>query len=95
MATVDFLYHENPPTLAGHGQGAMDMNRYTNTELVYVHFICGLANGNGRAAVRLYGERYLTRRQPNPQTFTRVHQNLEEHGSFRTLIEDTGWPRTA
>ncbi|GFX84973.1 hypothetical protein TNCV_4998021 [Trichonephila clavipes] len=34
--------------------------------------------------VRLHGERYLTRRQPNHQTFPRVHQNLVEYGSLRT-----------
>lgn len=71
------------------------MNRYTNAELADIHFIYGLANGNGRAAVRLYGERYPTRRQPNHQTFARVHQSLAEHGSFRAMIEGTGRPRTA
>lgn len=29
----------------------MNMNRYTNVELTDIHFICGLANGNGRAVV--------------------------------------------
>ncbi|GFU34322.1 hypothetical protein TNCV_1991181 [Trichonephila clavipes] len=29
------------------------------------------------------------RRQPNHQTFARVHQNLAEHGSFRATIDDT------
>ncbi|GFU83525.1 hypothetical protein TNCV_4217851 [Trichonephila clavipes] len=72
-----------------HGQSAMNMNRYTNSELVDIHFIYDLANGNGRFAVRLYGERYPTRRQPNHQTLARVHQNLAEHGSFRATIDDT------
>ncbi|GFW91798.1 hypothetical protein TNCV_3400581 [Trichonephila clavipes] len=48
-----------------------------------------------RTAVRLFGERYLTRRQPDHQTFIRVHQNLAEHGSFRTVIESTERLRTA
>ncbi|GFU45957.1 hypothetical protein TNCV_5102531 [Trichonephila clavipes] len=34
-----------------HGQCMMDMNHYTNAELVDIHFILGLDNGNGRAAV--------------------------------------------
>ncbi|GFX18375.1 transposable element Tc3 transposase [Trichonephila clavipes] len=65
------------------------MNRYTNSKLAGIHFIYNLANGNGHVAVPLYGERYSTRRQPNHQMFTRVHQNLEEHGSFRAEIDDT------
>ncbi|GFY06993.1 hypothetical protein TNCV_4202641 [Trichonephila clavipes] len=108
-----------------HGQHAMNMNRYTNAELVDIHFIYDLANGNGRVAVRLhgqhmmnmshcmsaeladihfiyglangsgcaavwlYGERYPTRWQWNHQTFTRLHQNLAKHGSFRVTIDDT------
>ncbi|GFV94530.1 hypothetical protein TNCV_3825971 [Trichonephila clavipes] len=36
------------------GQSAMYMNRYTVTELVDIHFICALANGNARVDARLY-----------------------------------------
>ncbi|GFT97666.1 transposase-like protein [Trichonephila clavipes] len=78
-----------------HGQHAMNMYRFTNSELADIHFIYGLADGNGRAAVRLYRERYPTRRQPNHQTFARVHQNLVERGSFRATIEGTGRRRIA
>ncbi|GFT45169.1 hypothetical protein TNCV_4497031 [Trichonephila clavipes] len=46
---------------------AMNINRYTTTELADIHFIYGLANGY---AVQLYGQRYPTRRQPKHQTFT-------------------------
>ncbi|GFS76946.1 hypothetical protein TNCV_3756211 [Trichonephila clavipes] len=60
-----------------------------NAELADIHFIYGLANGNGRVAVQLYGERYPTRRQSNHQTFTRVHQNLVEHRYFRVTISNT------
>ncbi|GFV46655.1 HTH_48 domain-containing protein [Trichonephila clavipes] len=51
------------------GHRVMNMKRYTNAELVDIHFIYGLANGNGCAAVRLYGERYPTRWQLTHQTF--------------------------
>ncbi|GFV47601.1 DUF4817 domain-containing protein [Trichonephila clavipes] len=78
-----------------HGRRAMDMYLFTNSELADIHFIYGLADGNGRAAVRLYRERYPTRRQPNHQTFARVHQNLVERGSFRATIEGTGRRRIA
>ncbi|GFV52705.1 hypothetical protein TNCV_2873761 [Trichonephila clavipes] len=67
----------------------MNMNRYTNTELMYIPFIYGLASGNERVAVRLYGETYPTRWQQSHQTFARVHQNLVEHESFRVTTDDT------
>ncbi|GFS86307.1 hypothetical protein TNCV_1680741 [Trichonephila clavipes] len=69
----------------------MNMHRYTNAEFADIHFIYDLANGNGRVSVRLYiyGEIYPTRRQLNFQTFTRVHQNFAEHGSFRATIDNT------
>ncbi|GFW72316.1 hypothetical protein TNCV_703531 [Trichonephila clavipes] len=51
--------------------------------------ITGLADENERVAVRLYGERYPTRRQPNYQTFARVYQNLVEHGSLTATTDDT------
>ncbi|GFV90695.1 hypothetical protein TNCV_2224111 [Trichonephila clavipes] len=69
-----------------YGQCAMIMNRYTNVELVNIPFIYGLTNGNGRVAVRLYGERYPTRWQPNHQTFAR---GVSERGSFRNMLDDT------
>ncbi|GFV63148.1 hypothetical protein TNCV_3025771 [Trichonephila clavipes] len=64
------------------------MNRYTNAELADIQLIYDLANGNGRVAVRLYGESYPTRRQSNHQTLTRLYHNLVEHGSFRATIDD-------
>ncbi|GFX00424.1 uncharacterized protein TNCV_2090741 [Trichonephila clavipes] len=49
----------------------------------------------GDAVRELARERYPTRRQPNHQTFARVHQNLVERGSFRATIEGTGRRRIA
>ncbi|GFW28291.1 hypothetical protein TNCV_4639581 [Trichonephila clavipes] len=72
-----------------HGQRAMNMNHYTNAEMADIHFINGLANGNGSVTVRLYGERYPTKWQPNHQTFARVHQNLVEQGFFKIAIDET------
>ncbi|GFS83879.1 hypothetical protein TNCV_2363181 [Trichonephila clavipes] len=60
------------------------MNCYRKTELADIHFIYGLAKGNGHTAVRLYEERYSMIWQPNHQTFSRVYQNLVELGSFST-----------
>ncbi|GFY35395.1 hypothetical protein TNCV_194881 [Trichonephila clavipes] len=50
-----WLYHFR------HGQRAMNMNRYTNAELVDIHFNYGPANGNGLDAARLHRERYSTK----------------------------------
>ncbi|GFX35163.1 hypothetical protein TNCV_2331031 [Trichonephila clavipes] len=58
----------------------MSMNFYTNTELADIHFNYGLTNGNEHTTVRLLGETYATRQQPNHLTFTRAHQHLEKHG---------------
>ncbi|GFX12760.1 hypothetical protein TNCV_3437341 [Trichonephila clavipes] len=69
-------------------QRAMNMNRYTNAALADIHFIYGIADGNERVAVQLYGKRYPTRRQPKHETFARLHQNLADHGFFRAMIDD-------
>ncbi|GFS58852.1 uncharacterized protein TNCV_4271401 [Trichonephila clavipes] len=71
------------------GQCSMNMNRYTKTKFVDIHFIYDLANGNGRVAIRLHWGRYTTRRQLSHQTFAWVNQNLAEHVSFRAPIDDT------
>ncbi|GFW47606.1 hypothetical protein TNCV_583181 [Trichonephila clavipes] len=39
-----------------HRQWAMNMNRYTNTELTDIHFIYDPAHGNRRVAVWFYEE---------------------------------------
>ncbi|GFU57101.1 hypothetical protein TNCV_1779651 [Trichonephila clavipes] len=61
----------------------MNMNRYTNTELVDIHFTYSLTNGNRRVAVRLYGERYPTGWQLKRKMFAGVH------GSFKPTIDNT------
>ncbi|GFV61718.1 hypothetical protein TNCV_188761 [Trichonephila clavipes] len=71
-----------------HGQRAIN-NRNSNAELAVIHFIYGLAKGNGRVDVRLYEEIYQTRGQPNNQTLAGLHQNQVEHGSFRAPTDDT------
>ncbi|GFT47268.1 hypothetical protein TNCV_3748791 [Trichonephila clavipes] len=67
----------------GPGPRAVSVIRHINTELVDIHFIYGLANGNGRAAIHLYRERYPTRRQSNHQTFVRI--SLECHFGLGAL----------
>ncbi|GFX04498.1 hypothetical protein TNCV_900281 [Trichonephila clavipes] len=64
----------------------MSMNRYTNAKLADVQRPSQL---KWTCCCSVDGERYPTRWQPNHQTFTRVYQNLAEHGSFRVTIDDT------
>ncbi|GFU09529.1 hypothetical protein TNCV_2089851 [Trichonephila clavipes] len=73
------------PTGRRHGQSAVRMNHYTNTELTDIYFIY----------IQLYGDIYLKRWPLNYQSFAQVHQNLAEHGSFRATIEGTRRPQTA
>ena len=77
-----------------HRQHVMNTNRYTNAELVDIQFIYGLSHGNEYITVPQYREMHPKRWQPN-DTFTRVHQNLGEHGSFTATIEGTERQRTA
>ncbi|GFW50164.1 hypothetical protein TNCV_4695821 [Trichonephila clavipes] len=63
-----------------HGKRPMNMNHYTNAELVDINFIYCLTIGNGRAAFRLYGEPYSSSRQPG----------ASGPGSFRATTESTG-----
>lgn len=58
------------------------MERYTNSELADMHLAYGAAGCNGRAAQRLYAERYPNRQIPCHAFFARVHQRLSTTGSF-------------
>ncbi|GFS93896.1 hypothetical protein TNCV_5053491 [Trichonephila clavipes] len=51
-----------------HRQQTVNMNRYTNTKLVDIHFIYNLANGSEHVTVRLNGERYSMKWQTSHQT---------------------------
>ena len=55
----------------------------TNEELADMHMVYGAADGNARAAVRLYQERFPNRYLPGHEMFTAIHGRLREHGSFR------------
>ncbi|GFU75344.1 uncharacterized protein TNCV_3510291 [Trichonephila clavipes] len=53
-----------------HRQHTININNYSNTELVDIHFIYRITNGNGDAAVRLNRKRYVARQQLNHQNFS-------------------------
>ena len=58
------------------------MERYTWIELSDMHLTYGAANCNGRAAQRLYQQRYPGRRIPHHSIFESIHRHLRENGSF-------------
>lgn len=72
----------------------MDLDRFTNAELADMHLLYGLADGDGQAALRMYRERYPTRRVPHYQMFEQLHRNLIEHGSFTGRVQNTGQLRS-
>ncbi|GFU86279.1 hypothetical protein TNCV_369351 [Trichonephila clavipes] len=68
------------------------MELFTNTELTGMHLICGLAEGNARAAERLYRERYLQTDKPDCQLFTKTHftPNDSESVAIFPIHSDSG-----
>ncbi|GFY65892.1 uncharacterized protein TNIN_137211 [Trichonephila inaurata madagascariensis] len=71
------------------------MISYTNQEMVDIHFIYGVADGNPLEARRLYGERFPSRRLLNRKTFECLHRRLGETGSFVRGMQDTGRTKNA
>lgn len=69
------------------------MQRFTNNELADMHFIYGLAEGNARAAQRLYCERFPQRVAPDRRIFANLHYNLSNYGSLRGDRSNVGRPR--
>lgn len=59
-----------------------------------MHFVYGMAQGNSRAARRIYQERYPHRPVPNRQTFVRIHERLCESGTFNRSADVIGRPAT-
>lgn len=59
------------------------MNQYSNAELTDMHYVYGAVDGNGRAAVRMYRQRFPNRRVPDHRLFGQLHRRLQEAGSFR------------
>lgn len=73
------------------------MERFTFPELADMHMAYGAAEGNGRAALRIYAARYPLRRHPHHTTFANISiGGLErERGTVTSLRIETGRPRHA
>lgn len=67
---------------------------FTFEELADMVFVYGLANGNSRAAARLYHNRYPARRHPKYSIFPRIFRRLRETGNLRPVGHDRGRRRT-
>ncbi|GFV28719.1 hypothetical protein TNCV_3986691 [Trichonephila clavipes] len=86
------------PTRGPASTSTFNDNALSHTALISLDFLRAVNTvlwaatiGNGSAAIRLYGERYPTRQQPNHQTFTQVQENLVEHGrTARSPIFEEG-----
>lgn len=60
------------------------MNRFSNEELADMIYVYGAADGNGRAAGRIYLERFPNRCQPSRALFGQLFRRLREAGAFQT-----------
>ncbi|GFY77775.1 DUF4817 domain-containing protein [Trichonephila inaurata madagascariensis] len=60
-----------------------------------IHFIYGVADENALEAMRLYGERFSSRRLPNRKNFERLNRRLRETSSFVSGMHNTGLTRSA
>ena len=58
------------------------MNEFSNTEMAGIHYVYGAADGNGRAAARMYHERFPNRHQPSHVLFGQMHRRLRESEAF-------------
>ncbi|KFM77037.1 hypothetical protein X975_18776, partial [Stegodyphus mimosarum] len=71
------------------------MGEFTHREKANMHLMYGTANGNGRAALRLYQERFPKRRMPKHTMFERLRRSLCENGSFEVTSNTRSGRRTA
>jgi hypothetical protein len=66
------------------------MATYSNEEYTDMHWMYSKADGNSRAARRLYEERFPDRRIPDSRIFSNIHRRLRENGSFETKRNNAG-----
>ncbi|KAK3894717.1 hypothetical protein Pcinc_001528 [Petrolisthes cinctipes] len=71
------------------------MERFSNHELADMHMVYGAAQGNGRAAQRIYAATYPLRQTPNHTIFANFHRRLSERGRFSPYMNGGGRQREA
>ncbi|GFX99926.1 uncharacterized protein TNCV_259631 [Trichonephila clavipes] len=70
------------------------MSEFANSEKADVHLIYGAANGNGRAALRLYQELFRNRCMWKHTMFERLDRSLCEKGSIAANSDIISGTRT-
>lgn len=70
------------------------MAEFTFEEKTDMHFCYGLADGNALEARRIYQEKFPTRRLPCDKTFSRIHNDVVQTGSFNRNVNVPGRPLT-
>ena len=58
------------------------MNEFSNAEIADMHYVYGAADGNGRAAARVYFELFPNGRHPSQVFVGQLHRRLRESGTF-------------
>ena len=58
---------------------------FSHVEYCDMHFVYGFCNGNARAAVEEYQNRFPDRRIPSRGVFTRIHQTMRETGCLPSV----------
>ncbi|GFQ99258.1 hypothetical protein TNCT_534441 [Trichonephila clavata] len=53
-----------------------NMTSYTHRELADMHLVYGMANCNGREALRMYRQKYPSRKMPSRSFFATIHRRL-------------------
>ena len=61
---------------------AFDMHQYTTAEMTDMVLAYGKADCSGRAAARLYAERFPNRQTPHHSSFAAIERRLIEAGEF-------------
>ena len=66
------------------------MERYTWIELADIHLAYGVTFISGRAAQKLYWDRYPNRRIPHHTTFSSIHCRLCQSGTVHRRVDGQG-----
>ncbi|KAF8792294.1 hypothetical protein HNY73_003909 [Argiope bruennichi] len=69
------------------------MASYKHREVADMHLVYGMANCNGREALRMYLQKYPSRKMPSRSFFATIHRRLCETGSLDVHKPDSGRQR--
>lgn len=67
---------------------------FPTQDMADMHYVYGLADGNGRLAQRMFRNRFPGRHVPHYQTFASVHQRFSENADLNAARHNAGRPRS-